>query len=54
LAEARLHELLAFEGGLVLTVLAQVTQLDGFADLLRKSDVQLVLEALCLCAECFF
>ena len=40
LAKARAHERLAFEGGLVLRVLAQVAELDGFADLVGERDVQ--------------
>ena len=43
LAESRLHELLALEGGLVLAVLAQVAELDRLPNLGRKDDVKLVL-----------
>jgi len=41
--EARLHELLALERGLVFTVLTEVAELDGFANFLRQRDVELVL-----------
>jgi hypothetical protein len=39
--EARLHELLPFEGGLVLRVLAEVAELelDGLPDLVGERDV---------------
>src|SRR6185503_19127399 len=54
LAEPSLHELLALQRGLVLAVLAQVAELHGFPDLLRKRDVQLVLELLDLRPELLF
>ena len=53
LAESRLHELLPLECGLVLAVLPEIAQLDGFANLLREDDVQLVLELLGFFPEFF-
>lgn len=44
LAEPRLDELLPLERGLVFAVLSQVSELHGFADLVGKDDVKLVLE----------
>src|SRR5262249_18583126 len=41
----RLHELLPLESGLVFAVLAQVAELDSFADFLRQRDVELVLQS---------
>jgi hypothetical protein len=57
LTKSRLDELLALQGGLVFTVLAEVTHLDGSADLVWQGDVQLVLQSGCLVGqlllECF-
>ena len=44
--EARLHELLALKGGLVLRVLTEVAEFDGLPDLVGERDVQLEAELL--------
>src|SRR5688572_27074564 len=44
LPEPCLHELLAFERGLVLAVLTEVTELHRLPDLGREDDVELVLQ----------
>ena len=44
LPQARLHELLALQRGLVLAVLAKVTHLDRFADLVGERDIQFELK----------
>jgi hypothetical protein len=54
LSEASLNELLAFEGSLVFAVLAKVAKLDGFSNLIRENDVQLMMELLEFFAMFFF
>jgi hypothetical protein len=51
LAEPRLDELLPLQRGFVFAVLAQVAELDRFADLGRQRDVELVLETIQLDLE---